>query len=36
LDAKYAELKENARELEVWLLEMLTKPVMRKTAAASP
>jgi len=31
LDVKFAELKDNERELEVWLLEMLTKPIMRNT-----
>jgi hypothetical protein len=29
LDTKFTELRENERELEVWLLEMLTKPIMR-------
>ncbi|PPR03400.1 hypothetical protein CVT24_012524 [Panaeolus cyanescens] len=29
LDVKFAELRENERQLEVWLLEMLTKPIMR-------
>ena len=31
LDVKFKELKDNERELEVWLLEMLTKPIMRNT-----
>ncbi|KAF9045505.1 hypothetical protein BJ165DRAFT_166328 [Panaeolus papilionaceus] len=29
LDVKFAELRDNERQLEVWLLEMLTKPIMR-------
>lgn len=31
LDAKFRELKENERKLEVWLLELLTKPIMSET-----
>jgi hypothetical protein len=32
LDAKYEELKENERALESWLLDLLTKPIMRRHA----
>jgi hypothetical protein len=35
LDVKFAELRDNERQLEVWLLDMLTKPIMRN-AARSP
>lgn len=34
LDAKFRELKEKERELEVWLLEMLTKPIMRNFSSS--
>jgi len=32
LDQKFAEMKNNERDLEVWLLEMLTKPIMERPA----
>lgn len=30
LDSKFEEMKQNERGLEVWLLEMLTKPIMKR------